>query len=86
MSSAEPMPKDAGRRSLWLTTPLYVVMLAILVLDVWATAFWIRVGGSLGAALALSALAVASVLGVLLLIDARRQWLLSAPREPGPVE
>ena len=86
MSSAELLPTDAGRRSLWLTTPLYGGMLAILVLDVWATAFWIRVGGSLGAVLALSALAVASVLGVLLLIDARRQWLLSAPREFEPVE
>jgi hypothetical protein len=82
MSSAESVPEDVGRRSLWLTTPLYGGMLAIVVLDVWATAFWIRVEGSLGSVLALSGLAVALVLGGLLLIDARRQWLLSAPPDP----
>ncbi len=86
MSSAEPGPDDRGPRSLWLTTLLYGGMLAIIALDVWALAFWMRVGGSLGSALALSALAVALVLGVLLLIDARRQWLLSAPPEPAPAE
>jgi hypothetical protein len=86
MSSAERLSTGLRRRSLWLTTPLYGGMLAILVLDVWATAFWIRVGGSLGSLLALSAVVAALVLGVLLLIDARRQWLLSAPPEPGAVE
>jgi hypothetical protein len=85
MSSAEPVPEALGPRSLWRTTPLYCGVLAILALAVWATAFWFRVGGSLGSVLALAALAVALVLGALLLIDARRQWLLSAPPEPGPV-
>jgi hypothetical protein len=69
---------------LWLTAPLYVVVLAILALDVWASSFWARVGGFLGGALAVAATVVAVLLGALLLIDARRQWRLSEPVDDEP--
>ena len=75
-SSAERMRTTAQRRSLWLTVPLYAVALAILVLDVWTAAFWARVGGSLGWVLVAIEAGVALLLAVLLVLDARRQWLL----------
>ncbi len=78
MSSADGRQRNTRRRSLWLTAVLYGVLLAIIAFDLWATFFWARVGGSLGGGLALAGTAVALVLAALLMIDARRQWLLSA--------
>jgi hypothetical protein len=67
-----------GRRPLWLTVPVYAVLLVIVVLDVRAAVFWARVGGSLGTPVALGAGFIA-VLAVLLLgFDLRRQVLLAA--------
>jgi hypothetical protein len=79
------MRETVHRRSLWLTVPLYVVSVAILALDVWTMAFWARVGGALGWTIAGAELAVALLLGLLLVFDARRQWLLSRPLD-GQVE
>jgi hypothetical protein len=73
-------------RPLWLTAPLYVVVLAILALDVWAIPFWARVGGFLGGTLAVAATVVVVLLGTLLVIDARRQWRLSVPVDDEPAE
>jgi hypothetical protein len=73
------MTETVRRRSLWLTVPLYVVMLTILALDVWTIAFWSRVGGTLGWAIVATAFVVAVLLGLVLAFDARRQWLLSGP-------
>lgn len=83
MSSAEHMGETVGPRSLWLTVPLYSVMLAILALDAWTMAFWIRVGGELGWAVVGTELGVALLLGLILVLDVRRQWLLSRPLD-GP--
>jgi hypothetical protein len=70
-----------GRRPLWLTVPLYAVLLVVVVLDVRAAVFWGRVGGSLGTPVALAAGGIA-LLAVLLLVAAlRRQVLLGA--DPG---
>ena len=63
-------------RSLWVTVPLYCLGLALLALDGWATVFWTRVGDSLGVGLGLAGGTVIVVLGALLVLDARRQWLL----------
>ncbi|MGY1671017.1 hypothetical protein [Geodermatophilus sp. SYSU D00710] len=60
-------------RRLWLTVPLYAVLLAVMVADVWAASFWLAVGGSLGLTLAGAAVVVVVVLAVLLLTDLRRQ-------------
>ena len=79
------MRETVQRRSLWLTVPLYAVMLAILALDVWTMTFWMRVGGALGWAIAGAEFAVALLLGLILVFDARRQWLLSGPPD-GPLE
>ncbi len=47
------MARVPGRRPLWLTVPLYAVLLVVVVLDVRAAVFWGRVGGSLGTPVAL---------------------------------
>lgn len=73
------MRTTVRRRSLWLTVPMYVVMVAILALDVWTTAFWFRVGGALGWAIGATEFMVAVLLGLVLAFDARRQWLMSRP-------
>jgi polyferredoxin len=73
-------------RPIWLTAPLYVVTLAIVALDGWAIWFWARVDGSLGRGLALAGVAVALLLLALLVVDARRQWLLSVSSAPEPAE
>jgi hypothetical protein len=70
---------------------LYVVVLAILAFDVWATFFWVRVGGSLGTRLGLAGTVVALVLVALLVVDARRQRSWAAlvderPADDRPVE
>jgi hypothetical protein len=75
------MHGERGRRSLWLTVPLYAVLLSVLVLDAWATWFWTRVGRSLGGGLATAGMVVALLLAALVLVDMRRQWLLSAPMD-----
>jgi hypothetical protein len=85
MSSAEYMAETVRPRSLWLTVPLYAVMLAILAVDVWTMTFWMRVGGALGWAIAGTEFVVALLLGLVLVFDARRQWLLSRPLD-SPVE
>jgi hypothetical protein len=74
--------RGPGRRSLWLTVPLYAVLLAVVVLDVRAAVFWGRVGGSLGTPVALAAGGIALLAGLLLVVDLRRQVLLGAdPRD-----
>jgi len=70
--AAEPHPP----RRLWITVPLYAVLLAVVGIDVWAFFFWVGVGGSLGAAVAGAAALVIVLATVLLATDARRQWLL----------
>ncbi len=70
------MPDTPRRRSLLWTVPLYAVMAAIIALDVWAAAWWARVGGPLGWSVVAVVSVVALLLGLLLVIDARRQWLL----------
>jgi hypothetical protein len=85
MNSAECREETVRPRSLWLTAPLYAGMLAILALDVWTMAFWMRVGGAPGWAIAGTEFLVALVLGLVLVVDARRQWLLSRPLDD-PVE
>ncbi len=65
-----------GPRPLWLTVPLYALLLTVVVLDVRAAVFWARVGGSLGGPAALAAVAVALLAVALLVIDVRYQLLL----------
>ena len=72
------MARVPGRRSLWLTAPLYAVLLAVVVLDVRAAVFWGRVGGSLGTPVALAAGGIALLAVLLLVLDLRRQVLLGA--------
>jgi hypothetical protein len=79
------MEETVRPRSLWLTAPLYAVMLAILALDVWTMTFWMRVGGALGWAITGTEFLVSLVLGLVLIVDVRRRWLLSRPLD-GPVE
>jgi hypothetical protein len=67
-----------GRRPLWLTVPLYAVLLVVVVLDVRAAVFWGRVGGSLGTPVALAAGGIALLAVLLLVVDLRRQMLLGA--------
>jgi hypothetical protein len=70
-----------GRRPLWLTVPLYAVLLVVVVLDVRAAVFWGRVGGSLGTPVALAAAGIALLTVLLLAVDLRRQVRLGA--DPG---
>jgi hypothetical protein len=70
-----------GRRPLWLTVPLYTLLLVVVVLDVRAAVFWARVGGSLGTSLALAAGGIALMVLLLLVVDLRRQVLAIAGRE-----
>ena len=73
------MSRVPGRRPLWLTVPLYAVLLVVVVLDVRAAVFWGRVGGSLGTPVALAAGGIALLAVLLLVVDLRRQVLLGAP-------
>ncbi len=75
------MARVPGRRSLWLTVPLYAVLLVVIVLDVRAAVFWGRVGGSLGTPMALAAGGIALLAVLLLVTDLRRQALIA--RDPG---
>ena len=75
------MARVRGRRSLWLTAPLYAVLLGVVVLDVRAAVFWGRVGGSLGTPVALAAGGIALLAVLLLVVDLRRQVVLGA--DPG---
>ncbi len=68
------------RRPLWLTVPLYAVLLVVVVLDLRAAVFWARVGGSLGTPMALAAGGIALLAVLLLMVDLRRQVLLGADR------
>ncbi len=73
------MARVPGRRPLWLTVPLYVVLLGVVVLDVRAAVFWGRVGGSLGTPVALAAGGIALLAVLLLVVDLRRQVLRADP-------
>ena len=75
------MTRIPGRRPLWLTVPMYAVLLVVVVLDVRAAVFWARVGGSLGTSVALAAAAIALLALLLLGFDLRRQVLLAADTE-----
>ena len=75
------MARAPGRRPLWLTVPLYAVLLVVVVLDVRAAVFWGRVGGSLGTPVALAAGGIALLAVLLLVADLRRQVRLGA--DPG---
>ena len=75
------MERVPGRRPLWLTVPMYAVLLVVVVLDVRAAVFWARVGGSLGTSVALAAAAIALLALLLLGCDLRRQVLLAADAE-----
>ncbi len=75
------MARVPGRRPLWLTVPMYAVLLVVVVLDVRAAVFWARVGGSLGTSVALAAAAIALLALLLLGFDLRRQMLLAADAE-----
>jgi hypothetical protein len=70
-----------GRRPLWLTVPLYAVLLGVVVLDVRAAVFWGRVGGSLGTPVALAAGGIALLAVLLLVVDLRRQVLIARDSE-----
>ncbi len=70
------MARVPGRRPLWLTVPLYAVLLVVVVLDVRAAVFWGRVGGSLGTPVALVAGGIALLAVLLLGFDLRRQTRL----------
>jgi|tagenome__1003787_1003787.scaffolds.fasta_scaffold20839218_2 hypothetical protein len=67
---------DVRPRPLWLTVPLYLVLVLVAVVDIWAGVFWASVGGTLGSALAAAAAVVVVLLTALLVVDARRQWQL----------
>ena len=68
--------RELRPRRLWVTVPVYVVLLFVMVIDVWAAFFWATVGGSLGRPLATAAGVVVLLLCLLLVTDARRQWRL----------
>jgi hypothetical protein len=70
-----------GPRPLWMTVPVYAVLLLVVVLDVRAVVFWARVRGSLGTPIAWMADVVALLALLLLGFDLRRQVLLA--RDPG---
>ena len=72
------MARVPGRRPLWLTLPLYAVLLVVVVLDVRTAVFWGRVGGSLGTTVALTAGGIALLAVLLLVVDLRRQVVLGA--------
>lgn len=74
----------AKPRRMWLTAPLYAIAIAVMVVDVWAAAFWAAVGGQLGIILTVAAAVVVLLLAALLLTDARRQWRLSRWVEDRP--
>ncbi len=63
---------DDGRRSLWLTVPLYLVVAVIVAADVWGALFWARVGGVIGMAVAAVGALIAVVLLAVLVVDLRR--------------
>ena len=73
-----------GRRPLWLTVPLYAVLLVVVVLDVRAAVFWWRVGGSLGTPVALAAGGIALVAVLLLVVDLRRHVSLGTEAGDDP--
>jgi hypothetical protein len=72
------------RRPLWLTVPLYAVLLVVVVLDLRAAVFWARVGGSLGTPVALAAGGIALLAVLLVGFDLRRQVLGADPEDDDP--
>ena len=75
------MARIPGRRPLWLTVPLYAVLLVVVVLNLRAAVFWGRVGGPLGTPVALAAGGIALLAVLLLVVDLRRHVRLGA--DPG---
>ena len=75
------MARVPGRRPLWLTVPLYAVLLGVVVLDVRAAVFWGRVGGSLGTPVALAAGGIALLAVLLLVVDLLRQMPMARGSE-----
>jgi hypothetical protein len=71
------MAGGSRARPLWLTVVLYLVLVGVAVVDIWAAVFWVQVGGSLGGGISAAAIAVAIGIAALLAFDARRQWLLA---------
>jgi hypothetical protein len=77
--------RPPGCRPLWLTVPVYAVLLVVVVLNVRAAVFWGQVGGSLGNLVALAAGAIALLAVLVLGFDLRRQVLLGAdPQDDDP--
>ena len=66
----------SGRRPLWLTVPLYLALVVVGGVNAWAAEFWLGVGGQLGLVIGGAAAFVVLVVALLLVVDARRQWLL----------
>ena len=66
----------SGRRPLWLTVPLFLALVAVGAINVWAAQFWLRVGGQLGLLIGGAAGLVVILVVLLLAVDVRRQWLL----------
>ena len=62
-------------RPRWMTVLFHLVLGAALLTDLWGTVFWARVGGALGAGIAVVGTVIALFLGLVLLIDVRGQWL-----------
>lgn len=76
MSSVDPVGGRPRPRPSWLSAALYLVLLLVLAVDIWAALYWLGVGQSLGLGVAAVAGAVALLSAGLLAVDARRQWLL----------
>ncbi len=74
------MASGVGPRRLWLTIPLHILLLVVVVLDVRAAVFWAGVGGSLGVPVSVAAAGVAALAGGLLAVDLRYQVLLGRRR------
>ena len=86
MTSPEAATVSSERaRWVWPAVPLYLLVLALVGLDVYGTVFWARVGGALGTATAVVGIVVAVVLIAVLVADVRRRWrrISSSPPPSG---
>ncbi len=77
------MPRTTGPRPLQLTLPFHTVLLTTLALDVRAVVFWLRVGGSPGVSMAVTAAGIAVLVLALLTADLARQVLLRSNSRHG---
>ncbi len=69
------MTETGEVRPRWLTVLFQLLLGVVLLADLWGTVFWARVGGVIGAGAAVVGAVVALLLGVVLLVDVRGQWL-----------